>query len=248
MDRSGEVAVVTGAASGIRRAVAGLLGQRGAAVIAADIREDTARPKGAGPPSKGAGAHFVATDVTEVKQVRALFSDTVSRYGKVDTLVNCAGICRCTPIPEITPEEWDEVLSVNLRSTFLCSQEALRSMCARRHGRIVNVASAAATTVGAAVGAHYAASKAGVICLTKSLALYAAPYEVTVNCVCPGPIVTPMTDAWGEETNTAFAGKIPLGRYGSPEEAAEAICFLCSDQAKYITGETLDVNGGLVMD
>lgn len=240
MDRSGEVAVVTGAASGIGRAVAGLLGQRGATVIAADIRE--------GLPSEGAQVHFVATDVTDVGQVRGLFSDTVSRYGKVDTLVNCAGICRRTPIPEITPEEWDEVLSANLRSTFLCSQEALRGMCARRHGRIVNVASAAAKTGGAAVGAHYAASKAGVICLTKSLALYAAAYEVTVNCVCPGPIVTPMTDAWGEETNTAFADRIPLKRYGRPEEVAEAICFLCSDQARYITGETLDVNGGLVMD
>ena len=248
MDFTGRVAVVTGAASGIGWEAARMLGQRGATVVIADIREEMARAKAAGLSSEGRQADSIGTDVADVNQVRALFSRSVSTHGKIDILVNCAGICRTTSIPEITPEEWDQVLSVNLKSTFLCSQEALKFMCEKRHGKIVNVASASAKTGGVAVGAHYSASKAGILCLTKSLALFAAPYRVNVNCVCPGPVATPMTDAWGEETNTAFAGKIPLKRYGKPEEVAEAICFLCSDEASYITGETLDVNGGLVMD
>jgi hypothetical protein len=115
-------------------------------------------------------------------------------------------------------------------------------MCERQEGKIINIASAAGKIGGIAVGAHYSASKAGIICLTKSLALYAALYNVTVNCVCPGPTATPLTDEWGEELNTSFAAKIPLKRYGTPQEVAEAICFLASDRANYITGETLDVN------
>jgi NAD(P)-dependent dehydrogenase (short-subunit alcohol dehydrogenase family) len=151
-------------------------------------------------------------------------------------------------VPDITPEEWDRLLAVNLRSTFFCSQQALRSMCPRGYGKIVNLASAAGKLGGVAVGAHYSASKAAIICLTKSLALYAAPYRVNVNCVCPGPTATAMTDAWGDRINSAFAERIPFKRYGTPEEVSEAICFLASDRAGYITGETMDVNGGLVMD
>ena len=131
---------------------------------------------------------------------------------------------------------------------FFAAQAALKVMCRQNYGKIINISSASGKSGGVAVGAHYAATKAAVICLTKSLALYSAPFGVNVNCVCPGPIKTPMTDVWGEAMNKSFAQKIPFKRYGTPEEVAEAICFLASDRARYITGETMDVNGGLVMD
>ncbi len=121
-------------------------------------------------------------------------------------------------------------------------------MVKHKRGRIVTIASAAAIIGGVAVGAHYSASKAGIICLTKSLALYGAPYRVNMNCVCPGPTATAMTDAWGEAINTEFAQKIPFKRYGTPEQIGEVIDFLASGGARYLTGETVDVNGGLVMD
>jgi NAD(P)-dependent dehydrogenase (short-subunit alcohol dehydrogenase family) len=230
------VAVVTGAASGIGRAAAAQLARGGARVVIADINQ-------------GAGAaEFLALDVSQVEEIRAFFAQILARHGRIDVLVNAAGIGSLTAVPEITAGEWDRVMAVNLRSAFFCSQEALASMCPRRFGKIINLASAAAKMGGVAVGAHYAASKAAIVCLTKSLALYAAPHGVNVNCVCPGPTVTPLTDSWGEKLNRSFAEKIPFKRYGRPEEVAEAICFLASERAAYITGETMDVNGGLVMD
>jgi 3-oxoacyl-[acyl-carrier protein] reductase len=248
MDFTGKVAVITGAASGIGRETAVLLGQRGATIVIADIQEEKAYETEQHLHTQHVQAKFIKTDMTNMHHIRTLFSETIAAYNTIDVLINCAGIGRLTSVPDITPEEWDLVLSINLKSVFFCSQEALRYMCERQEGKIINIASAAGKIGGIAVGAHYSASKAGIICLTKSLALYAALYNVTVNCVCPGPTATPLTDEWGEELNTSFAAKIPLKRYGTPQEVAEAICFLASDRANYITGETLDVNGGLVMD
>lgn len=248
MDFTGKVAVITGAASGIGRQAAILMGERGASVVIADVQEKMANDVVENLKTRDITAQFIKTDITNIDHIQALFSETISTYKKLDILVNCAGIGRRTRVPDITPAEWDLVLSVNLKSVFFCSQEALKYMCERREGKIVNLASAAGKIGGIAVGAHYSASKAAIICLTKSLALYAAPFNITVNCISPGPTVTPLTDEWGEELNTSFAQKIPLKRYGTPDEIAEAICFLASDRANYITGETLDVNGGLVMD
>ncbi len=152
------------------------------------------------------------------------------------------------PILEIEAADWDRIMAVNLRSVFLFSREVFRHMKAKKSGKIISIASAAGKIGGLAAGAHYAASKAGVICFTKSLALQSAPYKINVNSVCPGPTKTEMTDAWGEETNDAFAVRIPFKEYAQPADIAEAILFLASDKAKYITGEILDVNGGLVMD
>ncbi|MBN1836287.1 MAG: SDR family oxidoreductase [Spirochaetales bacterium] len=243
-----KVAVVTGGAGGIGTATAGRLLGGGAQVILADIDEAAGSRKVQELQSEGGRVEFVRLDVSDVGAIRDRLAAVVSRHGRIDILVNAAGIDSLTSVPDITPEEWDRLLAVNLRSTFFCSQEALKSMCPRGCGKIVNLASAAGKIGGVAVGAHYSASKAAIICLTKSLALYAAPYRVNVNCVCPGPTATRMTDAWGEKINTAFADRIPFKRYGTPEEVAEAICFLASDRAGYITGETMDVNGGLVMD
>jgi len=152
------------------------------------------------------------------------------------------------PILQIQVEEWDKIMAVNLRGTFLTSREAFRIMKEKKSGKIISLASAAAKIGGLAAGAHYSASKAGIICFTKSLALQAAPFRINVNAVCPGPTCTEMTDAWGDETNKAFADRIPWKQYAQPKDIANAVVFLASDKSRYMTGEIIDVNGGLVMD
>jgi 3-oxoacyl-[acyl-carrier protein] reductase len=248
MELQGKIVLITGGASGIGREAAFLMGGQGAEIIIADIQEKAGEAAVGAIKASGAVARFVKYDALDVSQVRRLVGEVAAAAGRIDVLVNCAGICPLAKVPDLQIDEWDRVMAVNLTSTFVACQEALRHMCAAGSGKIVNLASAAGKSGGAAVGAHYAASKAGVICLTKSLAVYGAPFGVNVNCVSPGPTETPMTDAWGEAINASMAGKIPLKRYARPAEVAEAILFLASDRAAYITGETLDVNGGLIMD
>jgi 3-oxoacyl-[acyl-carrier protein] reductase len=239
------VAVVTGGAQGIGRAICATLADAGATVVVADI-DGRGAEETAGLLSRPGRA--VTADVSSEKSVAGLYEEVMAAYGRVDILVNNAGICRMIPILDITVSEWDKILAVNLRGTFLMSREAFRIMKEQGSGKIVSIASAAAKIGGLAAGAHYSASKAGVICFTKSLALQAAPFHINVNAVCPGPMATEMTDAWGDKTNDAFKAKIPFGDYGVPQDVANAVAFLVSDKAKYITGEILDVNGGLVMD
>lgn len=248
MEFTNKVAVVTGGAGGIGRGIVRLLASRGASVVIGDICEPGSVAAFENLAAQKVKIQFIKTDVAAIENIKNLVSKTVTRHGKIDILVNCAGISSLTKVLDITPEEWDRVLTVNLRSVFFCAQETLKYMCERKHGKIINIASASGKTGGVAVGAHYSASKAAVICLTKSLALYAAPFNVNVNCVCPGPIATSMTEEWGETINASFAEMIPFKRYGTPKEVAEAVAFLASEAAEYITGEILDVNGGLVMD
>jgi 3-oxoacyl-[acyl-carrier protein] reductase len=244
----GSVAIITGAGGAIGEATARLFAKEGSTVVLADLRKEGIEEIARQVRGTGGKASAFTLDVSEEKDVVALVRSTVEEFGTVDILVNNAAISMTTPILDIEAADWDRVLAVNLRSVFLLSREAFRFMKTRGKGKIISMASASAKIGGLVVGAHYAASKAGVICFTKSLALQAAPFGINVNAVCPGPTKTPMTDAWGEKANEEFAAKIPFRRYGEPREIAEAILFLASERSRYVTGEILDVNGGLIMD
>lgn len=241
------VCLVTGAASGIGLAASGALSAQGAVVAGVDLDGNSAEALVSdwGGPKR---AHFVRADLTSGPDREKVVQETIERFGRIDVLVNCAGVGSLRKVPEVTPEEWDRVFDINLKSVFFLSQPVMNLMAEQGSGTIICVSSAAAKIGGVAVGPHYSASKAGIICLTKSLALYGAPHGVTANCVCPGPTETPLTDSWGTQLNREFAEKIPMKRYGNPAEIADVIVFLASDSARYMTGETVDVNGGLVMD
>jgi len=243
-----QVAVITGGAQGIGRAICETLAANGATVVVADLNLAGAQQTAAEISQGGARAIAAHVDVAEESSVRALYGQVTTLVQHLDILVNNAGICRMTPILDLEVAEWDRTMAVNLRGPFLMSREAFRLMREQHHGKIISIASAAAKVGGLAAGAHYSASKAGVICFTKSLALQAAPFKINVNAVCPGPTATEMTEAWGAETNCAFAEKIPWKEYGQPQDVADAVAFLASIRARYITGEILDVNGGFVMD
>ena len=247
-DLENKIAIVTGGARGIGRAICLALAQEGANVAIADLQMDAAEETGEMVRKCGRKSIVLKTDVSSEQSVNVLCARVLDELGAVDILVNNAGLCRKIPILDIDIAEWDLVLAVNLRGTFLMSREAFRSMKEKRSGKIISIASAAAKIGGMAAGAHYSASKAGVICFTKSLALQAAPFKINVNAVAPGPIATEMTDAWGEDTNRVFAANIPWKEYGRPEDVAHVVVFLASDKSCYITGEIIDVNGGLVMD
>jgi len=246
-DLRGRVALVTGAARGIGRAVALTLARDGADVAVADT--DLSGAQETAELVEGRRALAARADVSSEDSVMGLYSTVVAELGRPDILVNNAGIFKMTDPLEIRAEEWDRVMAVNARGTFLMCREALRHMGASGQGTIINIASTAGKSGGSVMaGVHYAASKAAVICLTKSLAKYAAPHRIRVNAVAPGPTVTEMTAGWGAEANARIAEEIPLGRYASPREIAEAVAFLASDRAGFITGEIVDVNGGLIMD
>lgn len=245
---SGRVAIVTGGAQGIGKAICEVLAREGATIVIGDVNLDGARETARAITDAGGTAVTGALDVSSEDSVRGFYELVMDCAKRLAILVNSAGICRMIGILDIDAAEWDRIMAVNLKGTFLMGREAFRIMKDQESGRIVNIASAAGKIGGLAAGAHYSASKAGVICFTKSLALQAAPYHINVNAVCPGPTETELTDAWGDETNQAFKERIPLRAYGRPGDIAEAVAFLASDRASYITGEILDVNGGLVMD
>jgi len=244
----GRIAVVTGGARGIGKAVCQTLAREGARVAVCDVDYKAAEEAATEMRGQGLFTFPVKLDVSCSKEVKRVFEDVINRYKKVDILINNAGICYYIPFEKISEEEWDRVLAVNLKGTFLCCQAVMQSMISQGWGKIVNISSVAAKIGGILAGAHYSASKAGVICLTKSLARRMAPHGINVNAICPGQIKTRMTDVWSEEEKEKFVQQIPLGHFGEPQDIAEAVLFLVSERAKFITGEIIDVNGGFFMD
>lgn len=237
--------MVTGAARGIGLAIARALLQQGAAVSMVDL--DAASLQGAAQTMVGRVCAIQA-DVSQPLEVRQAVSETVLRFGGLDILVNNAGICPMSSFASISEAEWDRVLAVNLKGPFLCCQASLSHLRRSGHrGRIVNIGSVAGHMGGISVGAHYAAAKAGLLGLTKSLARLLAADGVTVNCVAPATTATDLIADWSPTELAQAADQIPLGRLAQPEEIAAAVCFLASDAAAFITGATLDVNGGLYL-
>ncbi len=243
----GKIALVTGAGSGIGESIARALSDEGARMALVDIDPDELqRVSGSIQKTSPTSTAFRA-DVSKSSEVAKLVDDVMTEFHRIDIIVNNAGICPRTNFLDIAEEEWDQVMAVNLKSTFMVSQQFFPHMIKQGYGRIVNIGSAAGKTGGLQVGAHYSASKAAIACLTKTLALNGAAAGINCNSVCPGVIDTAMTNSIGEKKIASYRGAIPIGRVGKPEEVAKAVVFLCSDAADYITGASIDVNGGLVM-
>lgn len=241
----GNVALVTGGARGIGREIALKLADLGADIILCDILDevdDTAREIEA----MGRKSVALKKDITKMAEVEALFSESLEQFSKIDILVNNAGITRDNLIIRMDESEWDSVIQVNLKGTFNCLKSAAKVMMKQRSGKIVNIASVVGV-MGNVGQANYAASKGGVISLTKSAAKELAPRGVTVNALAPGFIETEMTKVLSEKVKDAFLENIPLKRAGSAEDVANAVAFLVSDEANYITGQVIHVDGGLVM-
>ncbi|MEI6101873.1 MAG: 3-oxoacyl-ACP reductase family protein [Eubacteriales bacterium] len=238
----GKITVITGGAQGIGEASAHMLAQEGASVVIADLRYDFAKKVCEEIISQGYQADCYRVDISDPDSILQMKSFVLDKYGRADILVNSAGITSSYNIDTITVDDWDRMLSINLRGTHLCCQAFKDSMRENKFGRIINIASMAGRMGGLKAGPDYSASKAGVICLTKSYARFLAPY-VTVNSICPGMILTPMTQERNDDPSI-----VPLGRIGRADDIAYAVAFFASEMGDYITGATLDVNGGLYMD
>jgi 3-oxoacyl-[acyl-carrier protein] reductase len=243
-----QVALISGSARGVGLACARRLAELGAQVILSDI--DPAAGAGAAQTlcALGARATFEPLDVADVAAIRTCITNICTKYGRLDVLVNNAGICPVADIEDVTELQWDRTLQVNLKGTFFLSQAVVPLMKAQRRGRIINVASVAARSGGTLPLAPYAASKAGIVSLTKTFASYLAPYGVNVNAVAPGPVDTDLTRAWTDEQRERVRSVIPWGRFATADEVATVVAFLASPASAYMTGATVDVNGGLRMD
>ncbi|MGB9005989.1 MAG: 3-oxoacyl-[acyl-carrier-protein] reductase [Candidatus Aminicenantales bacterium] len=246
MSLEGKVSIVTGASQGIGQAIALELAAAGAAVHLVDIQLEKLNEVAGRVRSAGGQASVHAADVAQAGQVEAVVQAVLAGHKRIDHLVNNAGITRDNLLMRMKEEEWDAVLEINLKGAFLFSKAVIRPMISQRSGRIVNMASVVGL-MGNAGQANYAASKAGLIGFSKSLAREVASRGITVNCLAPGYIATPMTERLPEEVKRAFLEVIPMKRFGTPEEVARIVLFLLSDAAAYITGQVLGVSGGMYM-
>ncbi len=243
-----KISIVTGAATGIGKATAVTFGEEGSTVVAADINIEGAKKTVKEMEERGLKAVPVKLDLSSVKDIHRFVEEVMSHFGRIDILVNNAALFSTVPILEMTEEEWDKVMDINLKGTFFLCKEVLPVMMKRKYGKIINLSSLAAKRGGVTSGVNYAASKAGLFPVTACLAKYAAPYGINVNEVVPAFCETSMFRSLPQKKIDAAIASIPLGRAASPEELARAILFLASDESSYITGEVLDVNGGVLMD
>lgn len=244
MDLSNRVALVTGSGRGIGKAIARRLSEAGATIVINDIldsAEATAEEiKTAGKPSL-----FVKANVTSSVEANQMFEKIISTFGKIDILVNNAGIARDQLIVRMSDEEWDAVLNTNLKSVFICTRAALKYMMRQRWGRIINISSIVGIA-GNPGQVNYCAAKAGIIGITRSVAKEMASRQITVNAVAPGFIDSEMTQKLPDKVKEEYTKSIPLGYLGTPRDVAEAVAFFASEEARYITGQVLCVDGGLI--
>lgn len=243
----GRIALVTGASRGIGRAILHELAGRGALVVGTATSDSGAAAIGEELAKAGLKGEGMALNVTDPAQVDGLIEAILAKYGRIDILINNAGITRDNLLMRMKDEEWDDIIATNLSSVFRLSRAVLRPMMKARHGRIVSIASVVGV-MGNAGQTNYGAAKAGMIGFSKSLAREVGSRNITVNCVAPGFIDTDMTRALPEAQRQALMQHIPLGRLGSVDDIAQATAFLASDAAGYVTGTTLHVNGGMYMD
>lgn len=246
MKLTGKVALVTGAAQGIGKAIALLLARNGADLVVSDINLEKAEETAKEIRAIGPKAMAVKVDVANLSDVERMVAGILEKLAKIDILVNNAGITRDKLILRMTEEDWDAVLGVNLKGTFNCTKAVVRHMAKQRSGKIVNIASVVGE-MGNAGQANYSASKAGVIGLTKTIAREYAQRGINVNAIAPGYIETPMTEALPEKAKEELRRLIPMERLGKPEDVAEAVLFLVSEESSYMTGQVLNVNGGIYM-
>jgi 3-oxoacyl-[acyl-carrier protein] reductase len=246
MSLSGRVALVTGASQGIGRACALKLAASGATLVVAARSQEKLNELVTEITANGGKAGAFALDVAQEEQIKAVIKAAIAQFGKIDILVNNAGITRDQLVMRMKRADWDAVLNTNLTSAYLCIQQALGAMVRQRWGRIINITSVFGQT-GQAGQANYAASKAGLIGLTMAVAREVASRNITCNAVAPGFIETAMTAGLGDDFKQNALKMIPLGRIGTPEDVANAVAFFASDEAAYITGHVLNVNGGMLM-
>jgi 3-oxoacyl-[acyl-carrier protein] reductase len=241
-----KVAVITGGARGIGLEIGKRFAEAGLRTGLIDIQAVEAESSASLIRELGGEALALPVDVSDESDVKNAIQKVLLQWGRVDILVNNAGICPMTSLLDITAAEWDKVLGINLKGTFLCSQTVIPVMQRQRKGKIINIASSAGQMGGIAVGVHYSASKAAILGFTKSLARILAP-EIQVNAVSPGTTESEMTRNWKASAINNIVQQIPSGRLGAPADVAAAVFFLASDEADFITGQTLNVNGGLFM-
>ncbi|MBI4725211.1 MAG: 3-oxoacyl-[acyl-carrier-protein] reductase [Rhodomicrobium sp.] len=242
-DLTGKCALVTGASGGIGEAIALALHKQGATIALSGTRREKLDEVAAKVQSR---VHVLTCDLRDRAQVVNLVAQAEAAMGQLDILVNNAGVTKDNLFMRMKDEEWDEVIAINLTSVFVLCRAALRNMMRRRTGRIINIASVSGV-MGNPGQANYAASKAGLVGMTKSLAREVASRGITANCIAPGFIETPMTHTLNEKQTEAIASAIPAGTFGKPDDIAAGAVFLASEEARYITGETLHINGGMVM-
>lgn len=246
MEFSNQVALVTGGARGIGKAIARSFGDKGAAVVIADVSEEAAAATAAELAAAGVKTLALKLDVSKAVDVSGAIERIVREFGKLDILVNNAGITRDNLLLRMKEEDWDAVININLKGVFLCTREAVKAMVKARYGRIINIASVVAF-MGNPGQANYSASKAGIVGLTKTTAREYASRGITVNAVAPGFISTAMTDALSENVRQEMLKSIPIGRFGTAEDVAAAVAFFAAPGNGYVTGQVIHVNGGMYM-